>query len=143
MKRWNKRYAGTDAFVTIGKQGYYTGVVDSERLLAHRVVMAMQLGYWPKETVDHINGKRLDNRLSNLRLATRREQARNTSSSHNCTSRYLGVSYRKDRGVYRANIFVDGKQRYLGSFDDEEAAALAYDEAARTHFREFARCNFP
>ena len=141
--RWNSKYARTPAFTQIGKNGYASGTIDSKRLLAHRVAMAMRLGYWPNETVDHINGVRTDNRLSNLRLATRQQQSRNTSSSHNGTSRFLGVSWRKERGHFRANIFLNGKQTFLGSFDNEEDAARAYDAAAREHFKEFARCNFP
>lgn len=142
MKRWNTRYAGTPAFTTPSENGYMTGVVDTKRLLAHRVIMAMQIGDWPKETVDHINGVKGDNRLSNLRLATRSEQSRNTSSAKIGTSKYLGVSYRADRGCWRAVIFVDQKQKHLGSFDNEIDAAKAYDQAAREHFKEFARCNF-
>jgi hypothetical protein len=141
--RWNTRYAGTAAFTTLSKAGYLTGVVDGERLFAHRVIMAMRLGSWPPETVDHINGVRNDNRLSNLRLASRSEQSRNTSSANGSTSQYLGVSYRKDRDVWRAVIFIDGRQKYLGSFTSEIDAAKAYDVAAREHFKEFARCNFP
>lgn len=142
QKRWNTRYAGTPAFVTPNKTGYMTGVVDGVRLLAHRVIMAMALGEWFDATVDHVNGDKTDNRRSNLRLANRAEQARNTSSAKNGTSKYLGVSYRAERGNWRAVIFVDRKQRYLGSFDNEIDAAKAYDKAAREHFKDFARCNF-
>lgn len=143
QKRWNERYAGLKAFGHIGKNGYFSGVIDAKRLLAHRVAMAMLLGEWPSLHVDHINGDRLDNRRCNLRPATRHEQARNTSSAHNSTSKYLGVSWRANRNKWRAVIFVDGKQKSLGAFDDEEKAALAYDAAAREHFGKFARCNFP
>ena len=143
QSRWNSRYAGRPAFNQKGKNGYLTGVIDGKRLLTHRTIIALRLGYWPKETVDHVNGVRTDNRLVNLRLASRVQQSRNTSSAHNSTSRFLGVSFRKERGHWRANIFVEGKQTFLGSFNNEEEAAKAYDDAARKHFGEFARCNFP
>lgn len=140
---WNVQYAGTEAFRNENANGYLTGVIDGKRLLAHRVIMAMQLGRWPTSSVDHVNGSRTDNRLSNLRLATRQQQNRNTSSSKGASSGYLGVSFRKERGVWRANIFVNGKQTFLGTFTNEEDAAKAYDKAAREHFGDFARCNFP
>jgi hypothetical protein len=143
-KRWNNRYASTEAFVTPStKAKYLTGVIFNKRLLAHRVAWAMSNGSWPTETIDHKNGVRSDNRLANLRQASRQEQSRNTSSAHNSTSKFLGVSFRKDREKWRANIFISGRQTSLGSFLSEIEAAIMYDAAAKKHYGEFARLNFP
>lgn len=144
QKRWNTRYAGNQAFLQENKvSGYLTGVIDGQRLLAHRVAWAISVGSPPLSTIDHRNGARHDNRLCNLREATRSEQSRNCSASKSGTSSFLGVSYRSERRMWRAVIFVDGKQNYLGSFADEIDAARAYDAAAALHYGNFARLNFP
>lgn len=142
--RWNKMYSWRPALTQKNcKSGYMTGVVASEGVLAHRIAWAIVMGRHPKDTIDHKNGIRDDNRFINLREATRAEQARNTSSSRGSTSEYLGVSFRVDRGRWRANIRANGKQKHLGYFDNEIDAAKAYDQASLKYFGEFSRLNFP
>jgi len=103
----------------------------------HRLIMDAPDG----TDVDHRNMDRVDNRRSNLRLATRAENLRNQGLSRNNTSGFKGVS-RLD-GKWRAEIRVKWKLIYLGLFDDKVEAARAYDTAAKEHFGEFARLNFP
>ena len=107
----------------------------------HRMIMKAK----PGELVDHINGDPLDNRRSNLRIATHAENSRNgkkgTYGGLPCISKYKGVTKNGDRLI--SQIVVDGKHIYLGSFETEEEAARAYDQAAKEHFGEFARLNFP
>ena len=62
--------------------------------------------------------------------------------THN-TSGFKGVSFRKDRGKYRAYISINNRIKHLGYYDTPEDAARAYDEAARFYFAEFACVNFP
>jgi hypothetical protein len=88
---------------------------------------------------DHRNGDGLDNRRRNLRVAT---VSQNNANSHStAASGYRGV-YRH-AAQWRAAISVQGQLFYPGSFDDPILAARAYDAAARKHFGEFARLNFP
>lgn len=93
--------------------------------------------------VDHINGDGLDNRRGNLRRATHAENMRNCRLSRNSTSGYIGVSWSRAAGKWRAYISPDGRQIHLGLFATAEAAAVARDLASVRHFGEFARLNFP
>ena len=141
--RWNTRYAGTPACTQVTEAGYLSGCIDGETVLAHIVAWAIVSGWKPVNTIDHRNVIPSDNRWLNLREATWSEQMKNRRSHADSTSQFLGVSFRKDRGKWRANIFVDGKQVSLGVFADEEKAARAYDAAALQYHGDFARLNFP
>jgi hypothetical protein len=92
---------------------------------------------WP--LVDHINGNGLDNRRENLRRATVQENNRNRRPRN----QYKGVTLERRTGRWFARIAIDGHRIHLGTFDTPEAAAAAYDTAAREHFGEFAWLNFP
>jgi len=91
--------------------------------------------------IDHINRNGLDNRRSNLRLATIAQNAWNSRRRKN-RSGYKGVWYAKDKGRFRAAIWHNNKREYLGYFDSPRQAALAYDEAAKRYHGEFAVLNF-
>lgn len=140
---WNSRYANNLAFTTDNGQGYKQGAIFKRLQKAHRVIWAMQTGIWPDQEIDHKNNDPSDNRWQNLRLATHVENARNRGSRAGSTSVYLGVSWAERQKKWRAEIMISrGCRKYLGYFEDEIAAALAYDAAARAHHGEFARPNF-
>jgi len=90
---------------------------------------------------DHINGNRLDNRKSNLRLVTNQQNLCNRGKASNNTSGYKGVSFQCKK--WYAKITSFGKQHHLGSFKEKIDAARAYDKAAKELHGEFARLNFP
>jgi hypothetical protein len=92
--------------------------------------------------VDHKNRNRLDNRRSNLRAATRSQNGANRTKATGKSSVYKGVSYAKARGLWIAEIRVNGRALRIGAFVSEVDAAMAYDAAARAHFGEFAAPNF-
>jgi hypothetical protein len=93
--------------------------------------------------VDHRNGDSLDNRKTNLRLATRAQNMHNSRKRKNTSSQYKGVCFYKRRRKWAAYINVARKRIYLGYFDLESEAARAYDVAAKIYHKEFARLNFP
>jgi hypothetical protein len=86
----------------------------------------------PRE-VDHLNGDRLDNRRSNLRVCTRAENAQNSPSRFG-TSRHRGVSWNFKREKWVAQGKINGRNYYLGQFDDELAAARVAAAWREEHF---------
>lgn len=93
--------------------------------------------------VDHENGNGLDNRRMNLRPASGSENGQNKGIQSNNTSGFKGVCWHKGARKWTASIKSDGRDRYLGLHLSADLAAMAYDEAARELFGEFARLNFP
>lgn len=104
-------------------------------VLMHRIVVGASTG----EEVDHINMDRIDNRISNLRVATKQQNLFNRSKNRNNTSGHKGVVWHKAACKWMATINVMYKQIYLGLFDDINEAALAYQTAAKKYHGEFAR----
>jgi len=92
--------------------------------------------------VDHIDHNTLNNRKSNLRLATFTQNCQNQRRCSHGTSKYKGVCWHKKCKKWAAAIKCDGKTYHLGYFKDETAAALAYDSAARRLHKSFAALNF-
>lgn len=122
--------------------GYVLVSIGGEERQAHRVAWAIVHGEWPVEDIDHINRIKWDNRLTNLRQATKSENAANVPPCGS-TSKFKGVSWHKKAGKWRAQIKVRGKKIHLGTFLCEPDAARAYDLAAARHFGSFAYLNFP
>jgi len=129
---------------TIRGRWYSVGRVVNEEgwsklMLMHRFIVN------PPDSaiVDHKNGNALDNRRSNLRLATKAENAMNSRLRSDNTSGYRGVTYDARRKSRPWRAFIrDGGQRWLGYYETAEEAARAYDAAAKVSFGEFARPNF-
>jgi hypothetical protein len=112
-----------------------------DTIMIHRVIWERHNGPIPPGMeIDHINGNGLDNRLENLRICTHHQNTRNTHRDKTgCTSRFQGVVYRRNRWIA---YIKDGKRQvYLGAFDTEVKAALAYNLEASKLFGEYANLN--
>lgn len=111
----------------------------------HQAIWLRYNGPVPKGfTIDHADRVTLNDRLSNLRLATRSQQRLNQGLSSRNTSGYRGVCWYPKYGKWVARIRVDGKNIHLGYFTDLIEGAHAYDAAARIHLDlDFAQLNFP
>lgn len=135
---WNAKNAGQLAFTTRGTNGYLLGSVMGERMFAHRVAWALHMGRWPEHYIDHINGNRKDNRISNLREATHGQNLCNQGAYANNTSGYKGVSWNRVNKRWQAKIRVNSKLLHVGEFTCPKEAHNAYCEAAKKHHGEFA-----
>lgn len=97
--------------------------------------------------IDHINRNTLDNRIENLRLATRNQNAQNSRPIRGSSSKYKGVGWDKNKIRWIAKIYYSVKDekryKYIGRFKTEKEAALAYDREAKKLFGDFAYLNFP
>jgi len=127
-KAWNSKISGKTA-ETPHSAGYRQINLDGKVYLAHRFIWVMVHGDLASDDVDHINGDRSDNRLSNLRRVTRTENLRNRKSSNVGKNEVCGVSYAAKHNKYRAYVGVDGKQVHLGWFDDMADAVAARQNA--------------
>lgn len=109
----------------------------SRMILMHRAILGANGNVY----VDHINGNGLDNRRSNLRIATPQQSAYNTTKPNK--NGYRGVTFHAGRAKpYQAAIQLNGHKKSLGYYATAREAAVAYDTAAILHQGEFAKLNF-
>ena len=117
---------------TINGGGYVQILVDGSLHYAHRLAVFYSTGF-PVQgglDVDHIDGNKLNNAASNLRVVSRKVNQQNRRSGSGL-SPFLGVSRKRNR--WQATIRLDGKSKFLGSFDDEVSAHNAYLQAKRQY----------
>ena len=129
--------AGRDwcALPTMGKVYAARSGGRGKLVLMHRLLLDAD----PARHVDHISGDTLDNRRSNLRLATRSENSHNAKLSKSNTSGIKGVSWSKHAGKWKGQIMAGRKYVLVGYFDTLDAAAAAMDFARDFLHGDFAR----
>lgn len=121
--------------------GYRYIQLKGKKYAAHRLVWLIEHGCFPEFDIDHIDGNKLNNRITNLRDATRMQNSQNRGAQKNNKFGLRGVSYNTRLKKYIAQIQHDGVNRHLGVFMTPEEAHDAYIEAAKslfTHFRQQA-----
>jgi hypothetical protein len=108
--------------------------------LMHRVILERMVGrkLEPREHCDHINENKLDNRRSNLRVATHGQNQQNRRTQFNNTSGVKGVSWNKRKNHWHAEIQVNNKKIFIGCFKDLSKATVAVAEARKKYHGEFA-----
>lgn len=119
--------------------GYIQIRIEGVLYRAHRLAWLYVHGEWPNAEIDHANRDGTDNRLCNLREATRSQNIANTKRRSSNISGFKGVSWSKNAGRWVAFIRIGGRSKYLGYFDTPESAHAAYVAAAKCSFGEFAR----
>lgn len=123
----------------IMKTGYVGMCIDRRKYLAHRLAWLYVYGAFPDGEIDHVNLNRADNRLVNIRVCNRAQNEHNTLAHKDNMCGVKGVTYRKARNKYVAQICIEGKNTYIGIYDTLDDAANAYAESARKLRGEFAR----
>lgn len=119
--------------------GYHAIEIAGRKFMAHRLAWLIVSGKWPAFDIDHLNGDRLDNRIENLREASRSENCSNKLSRCDSKSGVKGVFWNKKLSKWQAQISKNGKQIYLGVFETMDEAKAAYRRAAAELHGPFAR----
>jgi hypothetical protein len=117
--------AGNNAFP------YKSIMIDKKYYLTHRLIYAFHYGNFPI-TVDHINGNKSDNRIENLRAATKSENQQNMRKAYSTNkSNLIGAFYSKKNKNWFSRICINNKRKWLGSFANANDAHQAYINAKR------------
>ena len=125
---------------TLTNRGYRQLKIEQRFYSAGPLAFIWMTGRWPTKVIDHANCIKDDNRWSNLRAATRSQNAANGHIRKNkLYSNLKGVTWSKRDQMFRATIKVNYRLINLGRFDTQEKAHAAYVAAARRHFGSFAR----
>lgn len=124
----------------VKKSGYVEIRIDLVSYQAHRLAWFYMRGSWPQGDIDHINRNPGDNRLVNLRDATRSQNLCNVGALSTSATGVRGVDLHKASGKYRARIRANGKRIELGLFTTIDEARMAYAAAQNTHHGQYAEC---
>ena len=123
-----------DVAGSLGGRGYLLIQLQSRKYQAHRLAWLHTYGVWPKGQIDHINRIRADNRISNLRDVSHKQNGQNASKPSNNTSGHPGVSWHKQSSKWQAKITHNQKPIYLGLFESLEEAVAARKAAEKIYW---------
>ena len=111
---------------SFGSDDYGRAKVDGKTILLHRLIWAHYYREQPPEVIDHIDRNTLNNSISNLRVATANLNQANRKISRNNTSGFTGVSFVEKTRKWKAVIYINCEQVYLGVYETAELASQAY-----------------
>jgi hypothetical protein len=134
---WSRWKKGTQVG-SIGNEGYLSIEIFGKNYKAHRLIFLMHYGWLPDE-VDHQDGNRLNNKIDNLRPATKNQNQHNRKISKNNTSGVKGVSYRSCTNKWRVRVMLNNKSISIGDFKDLELAELVATMAREKYHGTYAR----
>ena len=129
VRAQSHRGAPAGAVGCLDSKGYSVFRCNRQLLKVHRVIWFLHYGEWPSEFIDHINGIKSDNRISNLRNVTNQENHKNQAKAKNNTSGCTGVYWCKRDKKWRVRIKLQGRYIELGHYKCFELACFVRKEA--------------
>lgn len=132
-KRTSNSIKVGDTAGTTNSEGYRQVSIRGKQYYAHRLAWLLHYGEWPRQDLDHINHTRADNRITNLRLADRSTNMKNSTKRADNTSGICGVYWYKPYSKWMALLGYEGGSKFLGYFDTIEEAATARLAANKQH----------
>lgn len=136
QRTWNSKFAGCRAGMT-PPPGYRVIRLGGKNHYAHRLIFKLIYGYIPNG-IDHKDQNKDNNSIQNLREASVAENMQNRGIQQNNISGVRGVSWRKSKSRWRAQIQVNGEAIELGLFKHLEEAKQTVQNARDKYHGEFA-----
>jgi hypothetical protein len=140
FKRISHRFGNaskTDVVGRVAESGYLVISVRNKRYKAHRLAWKIHYGVDPEGFIDHVNQDKSDNRICNLRLASKSQNMMNRPSQKNNKLGVKGVHWDSANKKYIAQIKTPDGYVWLGRFKDLDSARNSYIEAAKAHHGDF------
>jgi len=121
---------------TINTKGYLKILIDYKKYAGHRLAWFYVTGEMPPSNlqIDHINRVRDDNRFSNLRLVTNKQNQENTNIRKDNSSGITGINWMEDRQKWCVRIQSNGVRTVVGYYTDFQEASNARKEAELINF---------
>ena len=120
--------------------GYLRTKAAGKSMLVHRLIFLLEHGYYP-EIVDHIDGNKANNKIENLRAATKSQNCANAKLSKSNSSGVKNVNWQSQRKKWQVRLTVNNKIKCFGMYHDLELAELVAQEARDKYRGIFARHN--
>jgi hypothetical protein len=139
LKATNKRMVLGQPAGNLHSTGYVRIGLFGYKFFAHHIAWIITYGCWPTDVIDHINRDRADNRIVNLRLATRSENAFNAKVPVNNSTGVKGIGKVPGYDKYRVRLRKNNKFYCAGQYASIEEAAMVRQELEKRHFPNFAR----